>query len=149
LSDPLVQIVLVGVAAVALDMAMLWFCARAVGRSPLPALVLSAIVVVFAGGLITSRVLRDRSTITSIRHSPDSSYELETRVENRLGIDDLIEWTVEARSSGFRLLQRGEPIFYAWNLSRLETRWANGEELLILCDCSAGIVWSIPTLAYR
>jgi hypothetical protein len=143
LPDPLVPIVLVGVAAVAVDLAMIWFCSRAVGRSPIPGLVLSAIVIVFVGGLITSWVVRDRSTITSITHSPDSFYELETHAEKDLRIDGLIEWTVYARSSAFRLLQRGDYIFYAWNLSRLETRWDDGGELLILCDCSAGIVWEV------
>jgi len=141
-SDPLIPIVLAGIAAAVIDLAMLWFCARAVGRSPLPTLTLAAIVLVVAAALMASKVAQERSRITSITYSPDLHYEAATYVEKRPGFSDLTEWTVYARPSAFRLLQRGEYIFYAWNLSRLETRW-DGEGLLVLCDCSAGVIWEV------
>jgi len=139
----LVPIVLSGITAVIIDLAMLWFCARKVRRSPFPALALAAIVLVVAAGLIAFKIVRERSTITSITHSSDLRYEVATYVEKRPWFNDLTEWTVYVRSGGFRLLQRGEYIFNAWNLSRLETRWDDGEELVVLCDCSAGVVWEV------
>jgi predicted PurR-regulated permease PerM len=59
--DPLIPILLAGVIAVILDLAMLWFCARAVKRSPVPTLLLSGIVLVAAGAVIDLKLMQERS----------------------------------------------------------------------------------------
>lgn len=140
MSDPLVPIVLAGITAVMVDLVVLWVCSRAVKRSPVPTLLLSGIVLLFAGTIIGTKLTRERSTLRSVTSSPDGRYELATYAEKNSSVKGL-NWTVYARPRGFRLLARGKFIFSGNNFSTVETQWQNDEALLIRCDCSAGIVW--------
>jgi hypothetical protein len=59
-ADPLISILLAGVVAILVDLAALWVCARAVKMSPVPTLLLSGIVLVFAGLIIGSKLRQER-----------------------------------------------------------------------------------------
>ena len=74
MSDPLIPILLAAVIAVMVDLAMLWVCAAAVKRSPAPTLLLSVIVLAFAGVNIGSKLMEKRSTLKSVTSSPDARY---------------------------------------------------------------------------
>jgi hypothetical protein len=140
-SDPLITLLIVGSITAALNVLMLWAGSRAVGKAARRRILLALCLILIGVAGVMLKVVAERFAIQNVAGSPDFNFEVAAYVERRFG--DWVDWTVYVRPNKALLLARGEYLFHATNLTKLEMRWTMMDQIEILCDCSAGALWEV------
>lgn len=138
--------------AVVLSSLCVWMCRRERQRAGGPAPdapwlgtaerwgLMSAALVLPIFLAVTFVGVQERLKIHRVVRSPDGKYELVAYREKCILPEWGVDWSIYVHPASAPFGSRGLKLFDANDISRLEIEWKKQDEVVIRCDCSAGMI---------